>query len=209
MRFRSLIASLFLVAPAFAQVQNTNQTWYLPSSADGGVQEGNTVTFTSTVTVRYGQLASKCAAVYGTCAHVGDDTVEAWSAPVTIVGTAEAPVTITVNSDYFGGDPVPGVYKTIQIAETTAPQMLTAGSSTFTVPALAPPPAPPILPPTQIVAADGTLTVTMPPGYGIPVGQCRVGSAGSLYFILCNGPIGSNGTDANSAATGDNSTATK
>jgi hypothetical protein len=160
--FIHLAAFAALCLPALGQ---TPQTWFSPTPQ---ITEGNTVTFTSPVTVRYGQNASTCVVTYLTCI-AGKATLASWLPPVTIPATAASPVTITVGVAWSGSDPVPGVYKQLQIAETATMQAVTitnnsGGKITAIVPGL-----PPIsttylitCTATATVAANATMPTTLP-----------------------------------------------
>lgn len=123
------------------------QTWF---AASPQIVDGSSVTFTSTVTVRYGQGVSTCVATYLTCVS-GKPSPAAWLPPVTISATAANPVTILVGTTWAASDPAPGVYKQLQIQETTAAQVVAVTSNgvkiAVSVPALPAPPPPSKLPP--------------------------------------------------------------
>lgn len=180
---------MFLLLAAAMMMQPPAPVWFQVAN------EGQTVASTAAVTYRYGAEAGKCAAAFGTCQNAGDDAVGGWISDTKVLSGA---------ADNSAGDPAQGQVKVFQIQETSAEQHVTVDGQDVTVPALPAPPPPPTLPPTQTVAADGTLTVTMPAGYGIPLGKCAIGSAGAYWYLICNGPIQSNGSDTNVDA-GDNS----
>lgn len=125
------------------------QTWFSPSPQ---IIDGNTVTFTSTATVRYGQNASTCVATYLTCV-VGQPSPAAWLSSVTVA----AGVPIIVGTTWAKSDPIGGVYKQLQIARTATDQPITVVNNsgvktTVIVPALPTPPAPITLPYTGILS---------------------------------------------------------
>jgi hypothetical protein len=131
-----LMASCGSAAPAFAQA------WF--SASPKQIVDGNTVTFTTNATVRYGQNASTCLATFQGCVS-GQPSLAAWLPTVPITATAAAPVTITVGTVWAGSDPVPGVGKQLEILEAAAAQTVTVVddngvTSTVKVPAWPPPP---------------------------------------------------------------------
>jgi hypothetical protein len=131
------IAFALLCFPALAQ------TWF---SASPQITDGNTVTFTSTVTVRYGQNASTCMATFLTCI-AGKPSSANWLPPVTIAATTANPVSIVVGTTWAGKDPNPGTYKQLQIGQLSTIQAIKVGGVTVTVPAM-----PVVVPPVPIPA---------------------------------------------------------
>lgn len=129
--FLLFLSTLAVTFPAYGQ------TWYSPTPQ---IIEGNTVTFTSPVTVRYGQNISTCAATYLTCV-IGAASPAGWTAPIAINATTATPITIVVGVGWANSDPVPGVYKQIQIAQTSTTQAVaitnnSGGKITATIPAI-------------------------------------------------------------------------
>ena len=112
------------------------QTWYSPWPQ---IVDGSTVTFTSTVTVRYGQNVSTCVVTYLTCI-AGKPSLASWLPPVTISASTASPVTIAVGTVWAKSDPAPGVYKQLQIQQTSTSQTIKVVSdtttTTVTIPAL-------------------------------------------------------------------------
>lgn len=103
--------------------------------------EGDTVTATGSITLRFGQVASTCAVVMGTgpcTGGPGTSTPEAWTTPQTFTSVpGVATVTILVGAAAFNNvDPLPGVYKTVQVQEQAAVQNITVNGQPVTVPAL-------------------------------------------------------------------------
>lgn len=80
-------------------------------------KEGGTFTAPSGTVLRYGSPASVYAAAVGDH-KVGDASAEAWSDPKTL----DADATFAGNNAYFGGDPIPGVYKVVQVLQTSVDQ---------------------------------------------------------------------------------------
>jgi hypothetical protein len=102
--------------------------------------EGSTVTASGSITLRFGQVASTCAVVAvssGPCygASPGAPTPEAWTTPQTFSPSGSSTVSVTVGAAAFGGiDPLPGVYKTVQIQEQASPQTIAVNGQSVTVP---------------------------------------------------------------------------
>src|SRR5580698_7873179 len=98
-----------LAFPALRHSQTT-PVWFTLNA-----QEGQTVTATGSITLRFGQLASTCAYAESTgpcTAGAGAPSPEAWTAPKTFNATSTT-VSIVVGAAAFGNvDPLPGVYKT-------------------------------------------------------------------------------------------------
>jgi hypothetical protein len=125
-----VVSLLFLPALSFSQ--SSSPSWYTLNAV-----EGSALTSSSTITLRYGQVASKCASTAvtsGVCmtGAVGTPTPEAWTAAKTFT----APVNITVGTAAFNNvDPMPGVYKTVQIQQTKTSQTVAINGKSVTVPA--------------------------------------------------------------------------
>ena len=121
-----------VTVPALSQT-----AWYTLNA-----QEGQTVIATGSITLRFGQLASTCATTMspGPCSGVspGAPSPEAWTTPQTFTAASNtASVSIVIGAAAFGGvDPLPGVYKTVQVQEQATPQNITVNEQAVTVPAL-------------------------------------------------------------------------
>lgn len=160
---KTLISLILLAGTAFTQAQ-----WVTVG------KEGGTYTAAKGTVLRYGSPASVYAAAVGDH-NVGDTSTEAWSDPKTL----DADATFTGDNGYFGGDPIPGVYKVVQVLQTNTPQLLSYANSdgsaaiVVTVPAFPPPPAP---------------TITIKLDTGLQLSNClnklAVDSNGDEYFVL-------------------------
>jgi phosphoribosylamine-glycine ligase len=129
------VIALFLIFPAASHSQTT-PVWFTLNA-----QEGQTVTATGSITLRFGQVASTCAYAESTgpcTAGVGAPSPAAWTAPQTFSATSStATVSIVIGAAAFGNvDPLPGVYKTVQVQELSTPQTITVNGQSVTVPAL-------------------------------------------------------------------------
>jgi hypothetical protein len=128
----AIFTALFFITPAVSHSQTT-PVWFTLNA-----QEGQTVTATGSMTLRFGQVASTC--VYtqstGPCtAGAGAPSPETWTAPQTFNATST--VSIVIGAAAFGNvDPLPGVYKTVQVEEQATPQNITVNGQSVTVPAL-------------------------------------------------------------------------
>ena len=103
--------------------------------------EGDTVTATGSITLRFGQVASTCAVEMspGPCSGgPGTPTPEAWTTPQTFTAVSGvATVSVLVGAAAFNNvDPLPGVYKTVQVQEQATVQNITVNGQPVTVPAL-------------------------------------------------------------------------
>jgi len=102
-------------------------------------REGDTVTATGSITLRFGQVASTCAVTGGTgpcSAGSGAPSPEAWTTPQTFTGSGTT-VSVVVGAAAFGNvDPLFGVYKTVQVKEQAVAQNITVNGQAVTVPAL-------------------------------------------------------------------------
>ena len=119
--------------------------------------EGDTVTATGSITLRFGQVASTCAVVMGTgpCAGgPGTPTPEAWTTPQTFTAVpGVATVSVLVGAAAFNNvDPLPGVYKTVQVQEQATVQNITVNGQPVTVPALS------TAPTCQLTASPSSIT---------------------------------------------------
>jgi Abnormal spindle-like microcephaly-assoc'd, ASPM-SPD-2-Hydin len=136
LRFSAVIlTALSFVFPAIGHSQTT-PVWFTLNA-----QEGQTVTATGSITLRYGQVASTCAVAMSTgpcSAGAGTPTPEAWTSQQTFNATSStATISIVVGTAAFGNvDPLPGVYKTVQVQEQAVPQNITVNGQSVTVPAL-------------------------------------------------------------------------
>jgi len=134
--------------------------------------------------VRWGSPVSVYAAAYGTH-KIGDASAEAWTAPKTL----DADTTFTANVGFFGSDPVYGVYKVVQVLQTTAAQTVhylpPDGSGAIDVPVAA-------LPPTN---QPGATITTAPWADALSCWRQSVtaknpdGSDGKSYYLEICGPI--------------------
>jgi hypothetical protein len=133
-----LLAVIFTASsftfPALSHSQTT-PVWFTLNA-----QEGQTVTATGSITLRFGQVASTCAAhaTPGACsAGAGADAPAAWSSPKTFTPSASGTtVSIVIGKAAFGNvDPDPGVHKTVQVEEQATAQKITVNGQSVTVPA--------------------------------------------------------------------------
>jgi hypothetical protein len=133
-----LLAVIFTASsftfPALSHSQTT-PVWFTLNA-----QEGQTVTATGSITLRFGQVASTCAAhaTPGACsAGAGADAPAAWSSPKTFTPSASGTtVSIVIGKAAFGNvDPDPGVHKTVQVEEQANAQKITVNGQSVTVPA--------------------------------------------------------------------------
>jgi len=144
LRLSSVIFTLLsFIAPALSQSQTSSTPVWFTLNA----QEGQTVTATGSVSLRFGQVASTCAyaEITGPCsAGVGAPSPEAWTTSQIFTATSStAAVSIVVGAAAFGDvDPLPGVYKTVQVEEQATPQNITINGQPITVPALPASPTP-------------------------------------------------------------------
>ena len=136
-KLAAVILTLSLALPVIAHCQTTTTTpvWFTLN-----VNDGDTITATGPITLRYGQVASTCAVDMssGPCAGVnpGTPSPAAWTNPITFTPAPGAPtVTIVVGAAAFGEDPLPGVYKTVQVEEQATAQNITVNGQSVTVPA--------------------------------------------------------------------------
>jgi hypothetical protein len=122
-----------VIVPALPS--STTPVWFTLNA-----QEGQAVTATGSITLRFGQLASTCAvADMGPCsAGAGAPSPEAWTSPQTFNATSStAAVSVVIGAAAFGNvDPLPGVAKTVQVQEQATPQNITVNGQSVTVPAL-------------------------------------------------------------------------
>jgi len=130
-----VFVALSLILPALSFAQSSSPVWFTLNAPEGSV-----ITASSSITLRFGQVASTCAAVMssGPCSgvSVGAPSPEAWTSPKTFTpASGSASVSVVVNTATFGGvDPLPGVYKTVRIQEKTTAQTITANGQSVTVP---------------------------------------------------------------------------
>ncbi len=128
----SLFSALFFFVSAVGHSQTSAPVWFTLN-----VQEGQTVTATRSITLRFGQVASTCAysESTGPCsAGAGAPSPAAWTSPQTFTGSI---VSVVVGAAAFGNvDPLPGVSKTVQVEEQSTPQNITVNGQPVTVPAL-------------------------------------------------------------------------
>jgi hypothetical protein len=132
------IVILFLVCTLSGRCQTGSgaPVWFTLNAP-----EGSTVTATGSVTLRFGQVASTCAVIMGTgpCSgvSVGAPSPEAWTATKTFSSASGGTVSVMVAAGSFDNvDPIPGVYKTVQVQEEATAQNITVNGQPVTVPAL-------------------------------------------------------------------------
>ena len=130
-----IFTALFFIVPAAGHSQTT-PVWFTLNT-----QEGQTVTATGSITLRFGQVASTCAYAESTgpcTAGAGAPSPAAWTSPQTFNATSStATVSMVIGAAAFGNvDPLPGVYKTVQVQEQATPQNITVNGQSVTVPAL-------------------------------------------------------------------------
>src|SRR5271170_2305266 len=145
-RLLAVILTAFSFAfPALSHSQTT-PVWFTLNA-----QEGQTVTATGSITLRFGQVASTCAAhsTTGACtAGAGAPSPAGWTSPETFTPAASGTtVSIDIGAAAFGNvDPLPGVRKTVQVEEQATAQNITVNGQSVTVPATGststPPPTP-------------------------------------------------------------------
>jgi len=103
-------------------------------------REGDTVTATGSITLRFGQVASTCVVAGGTgpcSAGSGAPSPEAWTSPQTFTAGSGTSVSVVVGAAAFGNvDPLYGIYKTVQVEKQAAAQNITVNGQPMTVPAL-------------------------------------------------------------------------
>jgi hypothetical protein len=120
--------------PALSHSQTT-PVWFTLNA-----QEGQTVVATGSITLRFGQVASICAAhaTPGACsAGAGAPAPAEWTSPKTFTPVASGTtVSIVIGKAAFGNvDPDPGVRKTVQVEEQATAQKITVNGQAVTVPA--------------------------------------------------------------------------
>jgi hypothetical protein len=120
--------------PALSHSQTT-PVWFTLNA-----QEGQAVTATGSITLRFGQVASTCAshAAPGACsAGPGTPAPAEWTSPKTFTPAASGTtVSIVIDKESFGNvDPDPGVRKTVQVEEQATAQKITVNRLSVTVPA--------------------------------------------------------------------------
>lgn len=133
----AVFVALSFLLPTLSYSQTSSPVWFTLNAPEGSVVKAS-----NAITLRFGQLASTCAAVNvsrGPCsgATIGTPTPAAWTAAKTFaLPSGSSTVSVTVNAASFNGvDPIPGVYKTVQIQEQANPQTVTANGKSVTVPA--------------------------------------------------------------------------
>ncbi|HEY6377486.1 MAG TPA: choice-of-anchor D domain-containing protein [Edaphobacter sp.] len=134
-----VLAALCFAAPAIVWSQTSASVWYLLNAPEESV-----VTATGPITLRFGQVASTCAVQMSNspCSGVatGSPSPEAWTAPQTFTPTpGSTTVSVIVSSTTFNDDPLPGVYKTVEILEQSTVQNIAINGQPVTVPTLSPP----------------------------------------------------------------------
>jgi hypothetical protein len=119
--------------PALSHSQTT-PVWFTLNA-----QEGQTVTATGSITLRFGQVAATCASkAGGACsAGPGAPAPAVWTSPKTFTPAESATtVSIVIDKQSFGNvDPDPGVRKTVQVEEQATAQKITVNKTSVTVPA--------------------------------------------------------------------------
>ena len=131
-----VFAALCFAAPAIVWSQTSAPVWYLLNAPEGSV-----ITANGPITLRYGQVVSTCDIEMssGPCSGVapGSPSPEAWTAPQTFnPAPGSTTVTVIVSTTTFNDDPLPGVYKTVEIQEQSTVQNITVNGQQITVPAL-------------------------------------------------------------------------
>lgn len=188
---KSLICFLLLSVGALAQVPVVQSA---PVWVPLCHSECYTITAPAGTTLRYGAAANTYASNVGSAHSAGDPSPETW-----VVKTLTADTTFTGVDDFFGGDPLPGVNKEVDVLETAQPQTVVnlpnwgAGSVAIpvTVPAL-----PPVAPPSSPVNQPGaTISTGDWQGDGLPCHRMKVtaknpdGTSGKDYWLEICGPI--------------------
>ena len=145
---RRLSAIIFIFLSLLVPTVGQSQTSSAPVWFTLNVNDGDTITATGSITLRYGQLASTCVVTMGSGPCVngpGTPTPATWTNPQTFTApSAGATMNIVVGATAFAGvDPLPGVYKTVQVEEQTTAQNITVNGQPITVPALSTSPLPP------------------------------------------------------------------
>ncbi len=176
---------LSLIVPALSFSQSTSPVWFTLNAPEGSI-----ITASSPVTVRFGQVTSTCAVVMnsGPCSatSAGAPSPEAWTSPETFTpARGSASISIVVSSDTFGGvDPLPGVYKTVQIQEQANPQSITVNGQQVAVPGLSTSPSSPPssgswftlnAPEGSVITASGSISLR----YGQAASTCATGAVSS------------------------------
>ncbi|MBB5329963.1 choice-of-anchor D domain-containing protein [Tunturiibacter gelidoferens] len=128
------LTALSFTFPALSHSQTT-PVWFTLNA-----QEGQTVTATGSITLRFGQVATTCAAhaTPGACtAGAGAPAPAEWTSTKTFTPAASgATVSIVIGKAAFGNvDPDPGVKKTVQVQEQATAQKITVNGTSVTVPA--------------------------------------------------------------------------
>jgi Abnormal spindle-like microcephaly-assoc'd, ASPM-SPD-2-Hydin len=134
-RLLAVIVTAFSLAFPALSYSQTTPVWFTLNA-----QEGQTVTATGSITLRFGQVASTCAAYAtpGACsAGAGAPAPAEWSSPKTFTPAVSATtVSIVIGKAAFGNvDPDPGVHKTVQVEEQATAQKITVNGQSVTVPA--------------------------------------------------------------------------
>jgi hypothetical protein len=128
-----ILTAFSFIFPALSHSQTT-PVWFTPNA-----QEGQTVTATGSITLRFGQVASTCASkAGGACsAGPGAPAPAEWTSPKTFTPAASGTtVSIVIDKQSFGNvDPDPGVRKTVQVEEQATTQNITINKTSVTVPA--------------------------------------------------------------------------
>src|SRR5271170_539500 len=184
-----ILTALSFAFPVLSHSQTT-PVWFTLN-----VQEGQTVTATGSITLRFGQVASTCAFAESTgpcSAGAGAPSPAAWTSPQTFNGASStATVSIVIGAAAFGNvDPLPGVSKTVQVEEQATSQSITVNGQSVTVPALSSSSTPPSSTPVwftlnaqegQTVVATGSITlrygqIASTCAYAESTGPCTAGA---------------------------------
>jgi len=148
-------------------------------------KESGVFTMAKGTVVRWGSPASIYAADYGTH-KIGDASAEAWTAPKTL----DADTTFTANVGFFGSDPVYGVYKVVQVLQTTAAQTVhylpPDGSGAVDVPV---PALPPTNQPGAVITSGAWADNSLPCWRQEVKAKNPDGSDGKSYYLEICGPI--------------------
>ena len=137
---RKLSLALLALSLAFPIIGRCQTATSAPVWFTLNAREGDTITATGFITLRFGQVASTCAVTgsTGPCsAGSGAPSPEAWTSPQTFTGGSGTTVSVVVGAAAFGNvDPLFGVYKTVQVKEQAVAQNITVNGQAVTVPAL-------------------------------------------------------------------------
>jgi hypothetical protein len=129
-----VFAALPLAIPSIVWSQASESVWYTLD-----ISEGSVITAAASITLRYGQVASTCAiwTSYPCNGGPGSASPESWTAPQTFAPAPGSTTSVVVGAEAFNNmDPLPGVRKTVQIAEQATTQNITIDGQSILVPGL-------------------------------------------------------------------------